>query len=169
MNQKRIQLTLFVDEKYSIIMEKIRREFNPAQYDLIKSHVTLCREDELDKVDEVIRNLIGLNRGPITIKFGNMVRFSEGKGLMIPALGDNEPFQKLRAYILKGIIEHPRKQEPHITLMHPRNSICTDAIFEQVKAHKLPHKIEFNKISLIEQEMDKQWHILEEFELKTIN
>lgn len=169
MDQKRIQLTLFVDEEHSIIMEKIRREFNPAQYDLIKSHVTLCREDELDKIDAVMRNLIGLNHGPITIEFGNMVRFSEGKGLMIPALGDNEPFQKLRAYILKGIIENPRKQEPHITLMHPRNSICTDAIFEQVKAHKLPHKIEFNKISLIEQEMGKQWHILEEFDLKTIN
>ncbi len=169
MNQKRIQLTLFVDEENSIVMEKIRREFNPAQYDFIKSHVTLCREDELDKIDEVMRNLIGLNHDPITIEFGNMVRFSEGKGLMIPAFGDNEPFQKLRRYILKEIIEHPRKQEPHITLMHPRNSICTDTIFEQVKAHKLPHKIEFNKISLIEQEMDKQWHILEEFELKTIN
>ena len=166
MNQKRIQLTLFVDEENSIVMEKIRREFNPAQYDLIKSHVTLCREDELDKIDEVMRNLIGLNHDPITIEFGNMVRFSEGKGLMIPAFGDNEPFQKLRAYILKGIIEHPRKQEPHITLMHPRNSICTDAIFEQVKAQELPHKIEFNKISLIEQAMGKQWHILEEFELK---
>ncbi|MCC6727510.1 MAG: 2'-5' RNA ligase family protein [Saprospiraceae bacterium] len=169
MNQKRIQLTLFVDENQSATIEKIRREFNPIQYDLIKSHVTLCREDELEKIEEVKRSLIVLNHGPITIEFGNMVRFSEGKGLMIPAFGENEPFQKLRANILKGIIEHPRKQEPHITLMHPRNSTCNDAIFEQVKAHDLPRKIEFNKISLIEQEMGKQWHILEEFELKTMN
>lgn len=123
----------------------------------------------MDKLDKIMRNLIRLNHSPITIEFGSMVRFSEGKGLMVPAFGDNEPFQKLRANILKGIVENPRKREPHITLMHPRNSICTDAIFEQVKAHKLPHKIEFNKISLIEQEMGKQWHILEEFDLKTIN
>jgi len=169
MNQKRIQLTLFVDEEHSTVIEKVRCEFNPVQYDLIKSHVTLCREDELEKIDKVMRNLIGLNHGPITIEFGNLVRFSEGKGLMIPAFGDNEPFQKLRTNILKGIIENPRKLEPHITLMHPRNSICTDAIFEHVKAHELPHKIEFNKISLIEQAMGKQWHILEEFELKTMN
>lgn len=169
MSQKRIQLTLFVDEKQSATIEKIRREFNPVQYDLIKCHVTLCREDELEKIEAVMQNLIGLKHGPITIEFGKVVRFSEGKGLMIPAFGVNESFQKLRENILKGIIKHPSRQEPHITLMHPRNSICTDAIFEQVNVHELPHKIEFSKISLIEQEIGKQWHILEEFELKTMN
>jgi 2'-5' RNA ligase len=166
MSKKRIQLTLFVDEKYADIIEQIRREFNPNQFELIKCHVTLCREDELDKIDEVMRNLIGLNHDPITIYFGEIIRFSDGEGLMIPAFGENEPFQKLRTNILKGIIENPRKQEPHITLMHPRNSTCNDAIFEQVKAHDLPRKIEFNKISLIEQEMGKKWHVLKEIELK---
>lgn len=147
-------------------MEKIRREFNPVQFAFIKSPVTLCRENEWEKTGVVMQQLMELNHAPITIEFGEIVRFSEGKGLMIPAFGDNEPFHKLREIILNGVIENPKKQEPHITLMHPRNSSCNDAIFEQVKAQDFPNKIEFHKISLIEQELDRRWHILEEFELK---
>lgn len=164
--KKRIQLTLFIDTHIAETIEQVRKEFNPAQYELIRAHVTLCREDELALIEKVILNLEQLNAGSITIDFGNVVRFSEGKGVMIPALGNNESFQRLRESILKGLIEKPRKHEPHITLMHPRNAVCTDRIFEKIEKFEFPRKIEFRKISLIEQEMGKKWHILREFDLK---
>ena len=61
MSKKRLQLTLFIDEDKSEMIEKIRKEFNPLQFELIKSHVTLCREDELDPIEQVIQNLEKLN------------------------------------------------------------------------------------------------------------
>lgn len=165
MTQKRRQLTLFIPAPASDPIEKIRREFNPAQYALIKSHVTLCREDELEQPEKVILNLTRLRHGRITIDFGAPVRFSGGKGVLLPAIGTHESFQQLRERILQGIIEKPRTYEPHITLMHPRNAACTDELFEQIERCVFPDKIEFRKISLIEQETGKKWNVLEEFEL----
>lgn len=166
MNQIRIQLTLFLDEHESETIEKIRKEFNPKQHELIGAHITLCREDELEQIGKVISNLEKLNLGRVIIHFGNVIRFSEGKGVLMPAVGDNESFHQLRKQVLQGIIEHPRKHEPHLTLMHPRNAVCTDDLFEQIKQVELPRKLEFRKISLIEQEIGKRWEVLKTFELK---
>lgn len=165
MNKKRIQLTLFIDENVSESIEKIRQEFNPEQYELIKSHVTLCREDELEQIEKVRQNLAKLNEGYITIDFGTVVRFSDGKGVLLPAAGNNESFQKLREKVLYGVIEKPRIHEPHITLMHPRNATCTDEIYEQIEQCTFPDKIQFRKVALIEQEPGMKWEILEEFQL----
>lgn len=169
MNPKRIQLTLFVDDKDSEAIEQIRSAFNPVQYDLIKSHVTLCRENELASLEKVTQNLLTLNQDSITLHFGEVARFSGGKGVLIPAMGDHAGFQSLRKLILKGIIEEPGNMEPHITLMHPRNSICTDDIFEQIQKAKLPGMIKFRKISLIQQENGDKWNVLKEFALRGIN
>ncbi len=163
MQVKRIQLTLFVNEKDSEIIERVRKEFNPVQYELIKSHVTLCREEELVAIEKVIENLKSLYFPTFTIDFGSVQRFSEGKGVMIPAIGDNVQFQDLRALILKGVINNPGKQEPHITLMHPRNSTCTDSDFRKIEKMKLPTKLEFSKISLIQQEENSKWNILKSY------
>jgi 2'-5' RNA ligase len=54
---------------------------------------------------------------------------------------------------------------PHITLMHPRNSTCTNTIFEGINKINLPTQLKFNKISLIEQHNDESWNILQEFQL----
>lgn len=67
---------------------------------------------------------------------------------------------------MNEIIAEPRAQEPHITLMHPRNSTCTDAIFDEVVKMDLPSKFTFNKISLIEQENGGPWRILDEYDLR---
>lgn len=168
MHKTRLQLTLFIDDGESESIEKIRKEFNPKQYELIKSHVTLCREDELEQIEKVILNLEKLNIGFITVDFGNVIRFSDGVGVLIPAVDDNQQFHQLRKAVLQGLIEQPRRHEPHITLMHPRNSTCTDSIFEQIEKMQLPQKIEFRKISLIEQELGIKWRVLKEFELKEI-
>lgn len=167
--QKRRQLTLFIEEKASASIEKVRQAFNPEQFALIMAHVTLCREDELQQIDKVMLHLAKLNVGSISIDFADVIRFSDGKGVLIPATADNLPFQQLREKILEGIIDKPRHHQPHITLMHPRNATCTDAIFEEIQKISFPKKIQFGKISLIEQETGQQWSILEEFFMKKNN
>jgi 2'-5' RNA ligase len=167
MTTKRIQLTLFIPKNDAETIESVRKEYNPLQYELIKSHLTLCREDELVEIEKVILNLENLNQTCIDIHFGAVVRFDNGKGLMLSGMGNNEQFQNLRKLILEGIIEDARRHEPHITLMHPRNSTCTDDIFIEIKNNSFPNKISFNKISLIEQEIGMPWKIIKEFELKS--
>lgn len=164
---KRIQLTLFLDADVSESIEHLRQTFNPEQYALIPAHVTLCREDELEQIEQIIQRIPVLELANVTVDFGQVARFSDGKGVMIPASGDNAPFQALRAQILQGFIEKPRRHEPHITLMHPRNSTCTDAIFEQIQKCHLPERITFRSISLIQQEMGQEWKILNVFVLKS--
>lgn len=159
----RTQLTLFVDEKDSEIIEGIRKEFNPVQFELIKCHVTLCREEELVAIEKVIENLENLHYPSFTIDFGRVQRFSIGKGILIPAIGDNAEFHNLRSLILKGVINNPGKPAPHITLMHPRNSTCTDSDFQKIEKMKLPTKLEFTKISLIQQEENSKWDILSSY------
>jgi len=164
-SKKRQQLTLFADEKDTLIIEAVRNQFNPEQAALIKAHVTLCREDEIVPFEKVLKNLESLNEPVISIDFGEVVRFSTGKGILLPGIGTNKPFQQLRKAVLARLAEPPRLHEPHITLMHPRNSSCTDAIFNQIKAYRFPCTIKFKAISLIEQEEGKEWTVLREFKL----
>lgn len=160
-NKIRRQLTLFLELQDSENIEKIRQQFNPRQSELIKSHVTLCREDEIENLAQVLTNLRRLTKTEITIKFGEVKRFDNGKGVFLPANYDIE-FQELRRKILETD-DNSRKKEPHITLMHPKNSTCTDNIFEQIKKVNLPSKLKFKRISLIEQKDGGQWNILQEF------
>lgn len=168
MNLKRIQLTLFVEEKDSAAIEQVRSTFNSAQYDLIKSHVTFCRENELTELEKITQNLLTFDQDTIKINFGAAVRFSDGKGLLMPSIGANEHFHAVRKLILKGIIDEPVIHEPHITLIHPRNGNCTDEIFEEIKKIRLPNKLGFKKISLIEQVNGGKWNVLNEFELSGV-
>lgn len=165
MTGKRIQLTLFVDEHNAGSIEKIRSTYNPEQYARIRSHVTLCREEELRDIEHIQQNLTQLNHHCITIEFGNVTRFAAGKGVMIPAAGTNTSFYELRKAVLQGISSYPVQHEPHITLMHPRNATCTDDLFHQLQQVQLPRRLTFCTISLIEQEHDGPWRILNEFTL----
>ncbi len=158
----RRQLTLFVPEEQREIIEKIRAEFNPIQYSLIFAHVTLCCEDEIEPI-ELLKNNIQLSK-PLVINFSQVARFADGKGLMIPASADNIEFNELRKNILGGNLI--RNHQPHITLMHPRNSICTDEIFERINVIELPKQFSFNEICLIEQVNGKKWKIINKFLLE---
>ncbi|HQW00857.1 MAG: 2'-5' RNA ligase family protein [Saprospiraceae bacterium] len=165
---RRIQLTLFVDEKQSAAIEHIRQKFNPQQYGLIKAHVTLSREDEIESFDNVLYNLTSQVLPKISLCFGRAIRFSDGNGVFLPANENAHSFKALRSQILHGIIETPRNHEPHITLMHPRNSTCTDDIFQQISKVILPAVITFEKISLIEQIGQEPWKIIQEFDLNVL-
>jgi 2'-5' RNA ligase superfamily len=161
----RIQLTLFVPPPQAVAIEAIRRAVNPVQYALINSHVTLCREDELEPLEMLLHNLRQLQHPPITIGFGSATRFSEGKGVLLPATEGAEGFQQLRRLVLRGIADNPRVQEAHIALLHPRNATCTDAIFAQIQHVVLSTQLTFDTISLIEQVNGGPWNLLEQFVL----
>ncbi len=53
--------------------------------------------------------------------------------------------------------------------MHPRNSTCTDSIFEKIKELEFPTELEFVKISLIEHRNGGKWPNLQEFNLVNKN
>ena len=165
-NKTRKQLTLFVEQKDAETIEQIRQKFNPEQFKLIKCHVTLCREDEIENLEQVLTNLFLLTQPEIVIEFEKITRFDNGKGLFLSATNANAAFQVLRKQVLVGIIDNPRRQQPHITLIHPRNSTCTDYIFAQVEKVTLPTKLKFRRISLIEQKDSGQWRVLQEFEFQ---
>ena len=146
------------------MIEKIRAEFNPIQFNLIPAHVTLCRENEIEHIEKVIENIMSLSLdNPLRIEFDKVERFDNGKGLFIPAKKWNEEFIELRKSILKGLIEFPVVHHPHITLMHPRNSTCTDQIFSEIIKYNLPTELFFDTISLIEQRNGVPWKTINQF------
>lgn len=163
----RQQLTLFVDKKYAREIESIRKKFNPRQHQLIDSHVTLCREDEIVNIDNVLDNLQNLDLSPITIQFGQATKFDNNKGVLLPASGINEQFHQLREKILVALNMPVRRHEPHITLMHPRNATCTDKTFDEIKTVNLPTSLKFDTVSLIEQIDGGQWQVINRFTLKS--
>jgi 2'-5' RNA ligase len=162
MESTRRQLTLFVSPGNDVI-ETIRATFNPIQHSLIAAHVTLCREDEIDPIEYVIKNISMIRyEAPLCITFNSIMRFNNNNGVLLPAK-HNDDFQFLRRSVLKGIHNNPRYHDPHITLMHPRNSTCTDAIFDQLTEYTLPRQLHFDTISLIEQHNGGKWKTLDQF------
>lgn len=146
-------------------MEDVRRRFNPKQQELIDSHVTLCREDEIENITALLANLQQLDTPKITINFGQVTRFENDLGVMLPASDDNEQFYSLRSKVLAGITATIRRPQPHITLMHPRNSACTDEIFSVIQKIQFPTHLIFDKICLIEQINGTKWHIIKSYKL----
>lgn len=166
---KRKQLTLFLDEIESIPIESIRKKFNPKQYELIKSHITLCREDEIEDLKRVQYNLENMEMNEFELSTNGVKRFYENKGVLIAVKDEKKIFRKLRELILQNKNSIPREHKPHITLMHPRNSTCTDKIFGEIQKYDLPKKIRIKKISLIEQELGSKWSTIKEYKLKNRN
>ena len=127
-NMKRKQLTLFLDEDEAQSIESIRQRFNPKQYKLIKSHITLCREDEIEKLENITKALDDLRTEKFELQTGGLRRFANGKGLLIDIKDEDQKFQQLREMILQKEEGKARAHQAHITLMHPRNSTCDDLI-----------------------------------------
>lgn len=166
MNNIRRQLTLFVEETEAKQIEAIRDKFNPLQKMLIKCHVTICKENEIQELDRVIENLEHLEQPSFDIQFGQSTLFNNGKGILLPSIGDNFEFNSLRKMILSGTQNNLQVQIPHITLMHPRNSSCSNLDFETIKIILFPSKFNFKTISLIEQIDGEPWQIIKTFKLK---
>jgi 2'-5' RNA ligase len=136
-------------------IEILRRRFNPAQAALIPAHVTLCREGEVADWDVLAARAAELRPIQVTLRFGPPVR--EGNLVFLPATGSVAQFDDLRAALLAGGKTPPRRETPHITLVHPRNGVCDDAAFSEIRATTTPFTMTFAAITLIEQRNGGVW------------
>ena len=157
----RRQATLFL--KGQDFVEEIRNRFNPEQARLIAPHVTLCREDEILDWEDVASNLRDLNPKTVTLRFGYPER--DGNLLLLPVEGPTSDFVRLRELILNTQSTVVRKHEPHITLIHPRNGLCSDSIFHSVVSDFCPFIYTFDEVSFIEQTNGDGWNVTTKFSL----
>ena len=136
-------------------IEDLRMRLNPVQAQLIPAHVTLCREDEVDDWSVLEARIHDLLPIRITLGFGRPVR--DGDFVFLQAESGCEPFDDLRNRLVGDGIQKPRKQTPHVTIIHPRNGTCTDAVFEEIFQRIQPFTVTLCEISLIEQTNGGPW------------
>jgi 2'-5' RNA ligase len=151
----RRQATLYLPPPDGERVEWIRSHFNPLQFGLIRAHVTLCREDEVGDWDELSSRLTRLGTVEVELTFGKPVR--DRNLVHLPAVGSTESFDTLRDALLAVGGSRPRKHDPHITLIHPRNGTCSDAAFEEIARRCEPFSTTFRAVSLIEQVDGGAW------------
>ena len=166
---QRRQLTLFASPNDTKVIEAVRQKYNPIQFGLIRSHVTLCREEEIEDLANIVGILQQLRFPKLGIYFGPVTTFSDGQGVWLPDNGKNETFHELRSRILgeKEIDTH--RVQPHLTLMHPLNSTCNPTLFQEISSYPLPTELTFAEVSLIEQTGGQAWKILQSFPLVAAN
>lgn len=152
----RRQITLFVPTPYRTMIDSVRRRHNPRQSELIGAHVTLCRDDEVEKWQELQERIQGLESGSFRLMFD--LPKKDGNWVGLPVLGSTSRFHDLR----KRILDDPacRESSPHITIVHPRNGTCSDQAFKNI-VNSIPRmEIEFTDVSFIEQHESEPWRVL---------
>lgn len=162
----RRQLTLFVAEPWKARLNALRATLDPVQASLISAHVTLCREDEIERLDasDLLERVESWEHGPLTLRFDQPARFG-GHGALLPCRHGSDRFQRLRQWLLHD--QSAREHEPHLTLAHPRNprsAANTDAVLASC-----PRELElrFASVALIEQVHPEPWRVIEESVLRT--
>jgi 2'-5' RNA ligase len=162
--ESRRQLSLYVPGNAAAELEAIRRVVDPVQSGLIPAHVTLCREDEIDRMS--LADLEGSwsdgRLKPITLHFGRPEVFS-GHGILLNCTAGQDEFQALREQVLgrTGI----RTARPHITLAHPRNPKAPGNSLAVASGLRTSIPITFDAICLIEQIGGQPWQVLQSFAL----
>ena len=153
--QSRRQATLYLPSPDRERVDSLRSRFNPVQFDLIEAHVTLCREDEVLDWNALSSRLSDVGAIEVALTFGRPVR--DQNLVYLPAIGSVEHFDALRNSLLSTEDSRPRKHDPHITLIHPRNGICTDSMFEEIASQMVPFSTTFRRVALIEQYDGGKW------------
>ncbi len=154
----RRQATLYLPPPYDASVERIRARFNPAQHALIQAHVTLCREDEVADWADLAGRLKSIGPLAVTLAFGPPVR--DHDLVCLPAIGSMASFDALRESLLARPDIVVRKQAPHITLIHPRNGICSDSAFVTITREHVPFTVTFRSVTLIAQVDGGPWRNL---------
>ncbi len=149
----RRQASIFLPDRFQI--DSLRLRHNPIQARLIPAHVTLCREDEVVDWDAVRSRLESLFPFEIVLEFDVPVR--ENNFVFLPVRGGSNEFHALRCAILA---KDARQHVPHVTIIHPRNGICTDQIFEEITATVSSFQHTFREVMLIEQAGDGNWETI---------
>ena len=157
----RRQVTLFLDQKDVIGIEAARAKWNPEQYQLIKAHITLIRDEKVKDFTEVVKRVERLQFPCFQVSFGDIERFYDGKGVFIPVLDPSGYLTQLRRKLSVNDFDY----DPHVTIMHPRNSRCTDETFTQLLKEPFPFQAGISSVSVIEQSNNSKWQITHQIEL----
>jgi len=153
-SMKRRQASMFLTDQFQI--EALRSRYNPVQARLIPAHVTLCREDEVTDWDVFRTSVDSLCPIEITLTFGIPVR--EDNFVYLPVQKGLGDLQEFRRTVLR---KEARDLSPHLTLIHPRNGVCTDQIFADISATIFsPFQYTFREVMVIEQENGGVWHVI---------
>lgn len=161
MQTTRRQATLFLRPPEWV--DKIRQELNPVQANLINPHVTLCREDEVSDWGEMARRLRELPTTPFKLDFGHPYR--DQNLVYLPCSGSTSAFDALRGTLIDSSSDTARKHNPHLTLVHPRNGVCSDADFDSIVSAFVPFSYTFDEVAFIRQVNGGIWETLEVFRL----
>lgn len=160
----RVQLSLYVPTSSAEILEATRRLLDPIQCSLIPAHVTLCREEDLQDLN--LANLVSIiassGAGPMSLKFGSPQVFQE-HGVLLPCIEGEEEFQELRCRLLGS--RSVRRQAPHITLAHPRNSCSPHNKPSNLGAVPSGLVITFSEVRYIMQEAAMPWQVIATYPL----
>ena len=158
----RKQLSMYVPGDAAKDLEAVRKVVDPIQHGLIPAHITLCREDELGDLSKLKERLGNFPFKPLTLSFGRPEIFSS-HGLLLNCIDGEDEFRRLREYLLDS--KNIRNQKPHMTLAHPRNPQSTGNSLGNASSLPAIIKVTFPTISLIEQEGNEPWRLLERYEL----
>src|SRR4051794_21156339 len=131
----RRQATLYLPSAQAAAVERLRSTYNPEQQALIRAHVTLCREDEVDDWAELADRLASLPSIAVVLSFGAPVR--SANLVYLPTVGSASSFDELRAMPLARPGRALRKHEPHITLIHPRTARARMRSLQLSKRHRV--------------------------------
>lgn len=151
----RRQLSLFVPEPQRARVERIRQRLDPVQSALIPAHVTLCREDEMADVRDLIPRLARLPPFRISMGFGAPEQIPEGGVLLRPSSGA-ETFHALRQAVLGA---SARPYGAHLTLLHPRNAVGAAYDLAAITRELADLVITFEVLFLITQQGRNPWQV----------
>ena len=154
-NFDRRQITLYVPPSERTRIETYREQFNPVQFSLINAHVTLCRDDEVDEWSLLQERAQEIDSIGVSLEFGLPVK--EANLVYLPVIGSTDDFDQLRSQLLNN--PNCRKQKPHITIVHPRNGVCSTDQFNSICDEFCePFTIQFPVLTFIEKHGDAPWY-----------
>jgi len=150
----REQLSLFLPASISGQVEALRELLDPVQFSLIPAHVTLLRDEELRGLgqDDVKSALQGA--APLTLRFGSPETFG-WHGVLLPCIAGVAHFINLRALLVGR--EAAAREQPHITLAHPRNPRASDTSHRSALSLIRGIEVTFTAVQRITQGVGCPW------------
>ncbi len=155
----RRQLSLFLPEPERRTIDAVRQKVDVQQHKIIPAHITLCGDEEIDSFSAADDSIRSLGNIDIALSLGPVVRLQDGC-VLIPVVGPTTSYDHVRQHILR---DRYKQRTPHITLLHPRNSIGKEHLFTAIKEEPLPTFVRLNEIVLIEQIDGGVWKVVERF------
>lgn len=166
MQKVRHQITLFLPEAASQLVEPVRAVVDPVQASLIRAHVTLVRDDELPQISpETFTARLDLpidQRSPLELTFAGPSP-SVDHGILMHCASELTEFQALRCRLFPEL--NSKSMKAHITLAHPRNPKAAGNKPQNLRPLANGLTIKFRQLALIQQTDGQPWVTLKTVDL----